>query len=129
MSSSAVVDLDAARMTQIITNLLNNAAKFTPEGGRITLEAFDEADAVLVRVRDEGIGIAPDVLPQVFELFAQGVATTPDQAQGGLGIGLSLVKRLVELHGGSVHADSAGPGCGATFTVRLPRNLPGALER
>ena len=118
--SSAVIDIDAARITQVITNLLNNAAKFTPEGGTILLEAFDEADAVLVHVRDEGIGIAPQMLPHVFELFAQGTATTPDQAQGGLGIGLSLVKRLVELHGGSVHAASAGLGHGATFTVRLP---------
>lgn len=119
--SSAVIDIDGARMTQVITNLLNNAAKFTPEGGTILLEAFDETDAVLVRVRDQGIGIAPQMLPHVFELFAQGAATTPDQAQGGLGIGLSLVRRLLELHGGSVEAASAGLGHGAAFTVRLPR--------
>lgn len=122
VSSSAVIDLDAARITQVLTNLLNNSAKFTPEGGRITLEAFDEANAVVVRVRDQGVGIPPEVLPRVFDLFAQGTATTADQAQAGLGIGLSLVKRLVELHGGSVQAESEGVGKGATFTVRLPRS-------
>ena len=129
VSSSAIVDIDAARITQVVTNLLNNAAKFTPEGGRIVLDAFDEADAVIVRVHDEGIGIAPEVLPRVFDLFAQGSSTTVDQAQGGLGIGLSLVKRLVEMHGGTVQARSEGLGKGACFAVHLPRGEPPASER
>ena len=121
VTSGAVIELDAARITQVITNLLNNAAKFSPEGGTIALEAFDEPDAVVVRVIDHGVGIAREMLPRVFDLFAQGSATTADQAQAGLGIGLSLVWRLVELHGGTVAADSAGPGHGSVFTVRLPR--------
>ena len=114
------VVVDPARLTQIVANLLNNAAKYTPPGGRISVSAHAEADWVDLAVIDDGMGIDAQLLPRVFDLFAQG-ATTLDRSQGGLGIGLSLVKRLVELHGGSVRADSAGPGRGATFTVRLPR--------
>ena len=110
---------DAARLSQVVGNLLNNAAKYTPEGGRIELAASREGGEAVIRVSDTGVGIAPDMLPRVFEIFTQ-VGRTIDRAQGGLGIGLSLVKRLVELHGGSVRAESPGPGQGSTFTVRLP---------
>jgi CheY-like chemotaxis protein/two-component sensor histidine kinase len=113
------VDGDHTRLVQAAANLLNNAAKYTSEGGeiRISLEAAD--DLALLRVRDNGIGIATDLLPDVFELFAQGQRSL-DRSQGGLGLGLALVKKLVELHGGSVAAASGGSGLGSEFTVRLP---------
>jgi PAS domain S-box-containing protein len=110
---------DRTRLVQVCTNLLNNAAKYTPPGGELLLEALVEDNAVLLRVRDNGIGIAPDLLPHMFDLFTQG-ERSPDRAQGGLGLGLALVKSLVELHGGSVSAYSAGPGQGSEFTLRLP---------
>jgi len=125
---SLVVDLpaqpvrlegDLTRLAQVISNLLNNAAKYTPPGGRISIDARMEGADVVVDVRDNGAGIAADALPQVFDLFSQ-VDSTRQHAQGGMGIGLWLVKKLVELHRGSVEARSAGPGQGSTFTVRLP---------
>jgi PAS domain S-box-containing protein len=113
------VDGDMTRLTQVVANLLNNAAKYTPAGGRITLATQLEAGDAVVRVSDTGIGIAADQLPRVFEMFTQ-VERSSARAQGGLGIGLALVKRLVGMHGGSVSAVSAGPGGGSRFEVRLP---------
>ncbi|HSR65024.1 MAG TPA: ATP-binding protein, partial [Xanthomonadaceae bacterium] len=101
-------------------NLLDNAAKYTPSGGRIELDAGIAGDVVRVCVRDTGVGIDPGLLPRLFDLFAQG-ERPPDRSQGGLGIGLALVRKLVELHGGTVRGDSAGAGSGSTFVVELPR--------
>jgi len=113
------LDGDPVRLAQVLSNLLNNAAKYTPEGGRIVLDAVVEEGCAVIRVRDSGIGIAPDLLPHVFDLFTQADRSLA-HAQGGLGIGLALVRKLVELHGGSVVAASAGLGRGSEFTVRLP---------
>jgi PAS domain S-box-containing protein len=114
-----VLDADPARLEQALGNLLANAAKYTHPGGTVAVTGRrDGADAV-VEVRDDGMGIAPDVLPRIFELFAQGERSL-DRAQGGLGIGLTLARRIVELHGGTLTARSEGLGKGATFTVRLP---------
>jgi CheY-like chemotaxis protein len=113
------VNADPTRLAQVIGNLLNNAAKFTETGGRIRLSVSRELNAGVVRVRDEGIGIAADMLPRIFELFTQAERTL-DRSQGGLGIGLTLVRHLVELHGGSVQAFSDGVGRGSEFVVRLP---------
>jgi len=115
------VDGDTVRLTQVFGNLLTNAAKYTPKGGsiRLTVDTEDDGSTVVVRVRDDGEGIAPDMLERVFELFTQ--AHTPgSRTQTGLGIGLALVRGLVEMHGGHVSAASDGPGKGAEFTVRLP---------
>jgi signal transduction histidine kinase/ActR/RegA family two-component response regulator len=117
---AAYVHGDAVRLVQIVTNLLNNAAKYTPQGGVIELELRPDADAVQLVVRDNGIGIDAALLPHVFDLFVQGERSF-DRAQGGLGIGLALVKSLVEQHGGCISAASRGPGAGSEFTVRLPR--------
>ena len=103
----------------MIANLLNNAAKYTEPGGRIALELDRHGAEAHVRVRDSGIGILPENMDKIFELFAQ-VDRKVDRAQGGLGIGLTLVQRLIRLHGGSVEVFSAGPGRGAEFLVRLP---------
>jgi PAS domain S-box-containing protein len=113
------LEADVTRMVQVLANLLNNAAKYTPAGGRVALSAWREDGHALVAVSDSGIGIPPDAIGSVFEMFTQ-VRGSLDRAQGGLGIGLSLVRRLVELHGGRVNALSAGRGHGSTFTVRLP---------
>jgi PAS domain S-box-containing protein len=113
------LDADLTRLAQVIMNLLNNAAKYSDRGGRIALIARRDADEVVVRVRDTGIGIAADQLPHVFEMFSQ-VDHSLEKSQGGLGIGLTLVRRLVELHGGTVEAFSQGIGAGAEFVVRLP---------
>jgi PAS domain S-box-containing protein len=110
---------DPIRIAQVIANLLNNAAKYTDPGGRIALRAGREGGEAVVRVRDTGAGIPADVLPHVFDLFTQAERTL-DRAQGGLGIGLTLVKSLVEQHGGRVEAFSGGPGHGSEFVVRLP---------
>jgi signal transduction histidine kinase len=110
---------DRVRLAQVFSNLLNNAAKFTPEGGRVEFAVGREGNEVVARVRDTGVGIAPEVLPRVFDLFTQ-LDRTMSRSQGGLGIGLALVRRLVELHGGTVSVASDGPGRGAEFTVRLP---------
>jgi signal transduction histidine kinase len=110
---------DFARLSQVVANLLNNASKYTPEGGRIRLATTAEQGVATITVADNGSGIDGELLPRVFELFVQGDRGL-DRAQGGLGIGLTLVKRLVELHQGEVEAASAGIGKGATFTVTLP---------
>src|SRR5207248_9508945 len=111
-------------------NLLSNAAKYTPSGGRVTLEAEVTGDGsnaggeVVVRVTDTGIGIRAEALPHLFDLFTQ-ADCVPGQLREGLGIGLTLVRRLVDLHGGRVSAASEGPGRGSTFTVTLPRSAAG----
>ncbi|MDB5889754.1 MAG: hybrid sensor histidine kinase/response regulator [Polaromonas sp.] len=110
---------DATRLTQAVSNLLNNAAKFTPEGGLITVSAALEQQELVIRVSDNGAGIDPTLLPHVFDLFIQG-ERTPDRSQGGLGLGLALVKNIVMLHGGKVHAQSDGTGKGSVFTLVLP---------
>jgi len=115
-----VVNGDLTRLTQVVLNLLNNAAKYTPEGGRIELTVRAERDEGVIQVKDNGLGIAPSLLERVFDLFAQGERTL-DRAEGGLGIGLTLARRLVALHGGTIRAESPGAGKGSTFTVRLPR--------
>jgi signal transduction histidine kinase len=114
------VDGDATRLEQVASNLIDNALKYTPAGGRIEVRTWTENGDVVLCVSDNGVGIAADLLPQVFDVFVQGTNTL-DRSQGGLGIGLSLVRRLAELHGGEVIADSKGPGAGSTFTMRLPR--------
>jgi signal transduction histidine kinase len=122
---------DPVRLTQVFTNLLNNALKFTPagKGVHVSVTRTDEDDppVVEVRVRDEGVGIPADKLGRLFELFYQ-VDSSLTRSHGGLGIGLALVRRLVELHGGGVAAYSAGPGLGSEFVVRLPVNAPAAAE-
>ena len=110
---------DPVRLAQVFSNLLNNAAKYTDKGGRIWLTVYREGMAVVIAVRDTGTGIPPDMLSHVFELFTQ-VPGNEGRAHGGLGIGLTLVKTLVEMHGGTVWASSAGPGKGSEFVVRLP---------
>jgi signal transduction histidine kinase/DNA-binding response OmpR family regulator len=110
---------DPARLTQVLGNLLNNASKYTPEGGRIDLVVGASQGEAAIVVRDNGAGIDPQLLPHVFDLFVQGERSL-DRAQGGLGVGLTLVKRLVEMHNGRVEASSAGIGQGATFKVVLP---------
>ncbi|HLJ97373.1 MAG TPA: PAS domain-containing protein [Gemmataceae bacterium] len=120
LSSTPVrVEGDPTRLTQVVLNLLSNAAKYTPEGGRIDLTVCLEPGEAVIRVRDNGVGIAPELLPKVFDMFTQAERTL-DRSQGGLGIGLTLVQRLVELHGGSVQASSDGLGRGSEFVVRLP---------
>ena len=113
------LNADAVRLTQVFSNLLNNAAKYTRPGGRIGLSARRENDFVTVSVKDSGSGIAPELLPQVFEIFTRG-DLPGTAAYSGLGIGLTLAKRLVEMHGGSIEAKSGGPGKGSEFIVRLP---------
>ncbi len=116
---AAWLNADPVRISQIISNLLNNAAKYTPEGGQLGLEAVLENNGVAITVRDNGIGIPPEMLPRIFELFTQ-VDNKLQQTQGGLGIGLALVRQLVGMHGGTIRAESAGLGKGSAFTVWLP---------
>jgi signal transduction histidine kinase len=111
---------DHQRLVQVLANLLNNAAKYTPTGGNIVLKVSAEEDYVLICVGDNGIGMPPEVVETAFELFAQ-AQRTPDRSEGGLGIGLALVKGIVELHGGTVTAHSDGPGRGSEFRVLLPQ--------
>jgi signal transduction histidine kinase/CheY-like chemotaxis protein len=113
------LEADAPRLTQVVSNLLNNAAKFTPRGGHITLRVEREGDEAVLRVRDTGIGIPPETLPLIFEMFTQADHTL-ERTRGGLGVGLTLVRRLVELHGGAVEASSEGRNLGAEFVIRLP---------
>jgi signal transduction histidine kinase len=120
--STALVDGDPVRLVQVVSNLLSNAIKYTPPGGRIDLEVGTHDDRGYIRVRDSGRGIAVELLPRVFDMFVQ-ERTTPDGA-GGLGLGLGLAKRLVELHNGTIRAHSDGAGQGATFEVILPRIEP-----
>jgi len=119
-AGEAWVDADPTRMEQIIGNLIDNALKYTPPGGSIVVEVRAEGEEVVLCVSDSGIGIAPDLVPYVFDLFVQG-ARTLERAQGGLGVGLALVKRLAGMHGGAVTVRSAGTGMGSSFEVRLPR--------
>jgi signal transduction histidine kinase len=119
----AWVDGDPTRLEQIASNLIDNALKYTPAGGRIDIAVAQEGADVVLRVSDSGVGIAPDLLPHVFDVFVQG-AISIDRSQGGLGIGLSLVRRLVELHGGTVSASSPGTSSGSTFEIRLPKVEP-----
>jgi PAS domain S-box-containing protein len=122
---SLMVDGDVTRLCQILANLLNNAAKYTPDGGRIAVLMERDGAHASITVRDSGIGIARDMLPRVFDMFSQ-VDRSMERSQGGLGIGLALVKRLVEMHGGSVRAASDGLDRGCTFVVRLPLIAPAA---
>lgn len=117
--TSIIIEADPARLRQVFVNLINNAAKYTPEGGNIWINGTVEGDEVVVHVRDTGVGIPHDVLPRIFELFTQ-VESSRSQSQGGMGIGLNLVKNLVTLHGGSVQVRSDGENKGSRFTVRLP---------
>jgi signal transduction histidine kinase len=114
------VDGDSARLTQVVSNLLTNAAKYTPSGGCIRVRGSLDGDTVVLSVQDDGMGISADALPHIFELFVQGRQTI-ERALGGLGLGLSIVRSLVEAHGGTVTAHSAGPDRGSEFIVRLPR--------
>jgi len=113
------VDADEVRLTQVVSNLLTNAARYTPSGGHVEVTARRDGDEVVLRVRDSGMGIGPALLPKLFEMFVQG-AQGRDRAAGGLGLGLALVRSLTTLHGGTVSAHSDGPGRGSEFVVRLP---------
>jgi signal transduction histidine kinase len=117
------VDADPVRLAQMLGNLLGNACKYTPDGGRIDVVVTADEGAVEVRVTDTGMGIEPDQIARLFELFQQGDAA-PGRAPGGLGVGLTVVRELAELHGGRVSASSPGPGRGASFAVALPRREP-----
>ena len=123
----AVVTGDPKRLVQVLANLLTNAAKYTPEGGRIAVALALDADEVRVSVSDNGIGIEASLLPHVFDLFTQ-AKRTPDRAHGGLGLGLALVRSMVALHGGRVEAHSQGLGLGSRFTVILPRRRGATLR-
>ena len=117
--SSLYVDVDTERLVQCLSNGLTNAAKYTPPGGEIQVETIDRDGEVTVKVRDNGVGISPELLPKVFDLFVQGDRAL-DRSQGGLGIGLSIVKRLIEMHEGTVRVTSGGERQGTTFEIRLP---------
>ena len=119
IEASLFMEADAQRLLQVVANLLTNALKFTPEDGSITVGAHRVDDSALVVVRDTGMGIAPDLLPRIFDRFQQGDSSTT-RTHAGLGLGLAIVKHLVEQHGGQVAAASAGPGHGSTFTITLP---------
>jgi len=127
-SEPLTVEGDPVRLTQVVANLLNNSAKYADTGGQIWLTARRDGDGVAISVRDTGAGIPPEMLSRVFDLFAQ-VDGHSGRAQGGLGIGLTLVKSLVEMHGGSVRAFSEGIGCGSEFIVRLPLTASHAAGR
>jgi PAS domain S-box-containing protein len=118
-TSGLEVEGDAVRLTQVVDNLLTNAARYTPPGGVVTVTGAREEDSVVLRVRDTGVGIDAALLPDLFDTFIQG-ARGPDRAEGGLGIGLSLVRTLTELHGGTATVHSDGPGKGSEFSIRLP---------
>jgi PAS domain S-box-containing protein len=122
------ISADETRVEQIVTNLVGNAIKFTPEGGRIIVQVASEGRDAVFRVQDTGVGIAGELLPRIFDVFVQGERGL-DRAVGGLGLGLALVRRLVEMHDGTVTAASEGPGQGATFTMRLPRIAPPSPAR
>ncbi len=116
-----LVDGDMTRLAQVVSNLINNAAKYTPEGGHVAVTVQPAGLQAEIVVSDNGLGIAPDMLPKVFDLFTQ-VDSSIDRSQGGLGVGLALVRKLVEMHGGLVIAQSDGPGAGSRFTIRLPQS-------
>jgi signal transduction histidine kinase len=121
---SVPLQADPLRLAQVFANLLTNAAKYTDRGGHIEVSAQREGGTVEVRVRDDGVGLSAEELERVFQRFAQ-VSGSLSRSQGGLGIGLSLVRSLVQMHGGTVHAESAGPGQGSVFVVRLPLRQEG----
>jgi signal transduction histidine kinase len=131
LQTPAFVLGDAARLVQCVANLLQNAAKYTPPGGLIQVQVAESGARVSIAVRDNGAGIAPALLPQLFELFVQSEDTLA-HSRGGLGIGLAIVKRIIEMHGGSVEAASDGDGAGSTFTIHLwrlePAQAPGGIE-
>src|SRR5215470_940857 len=128
-AESVGVSVDPTRLEQILVNLLTNAVKFTPVGRAIHVRVGAEADVAVCVVEDDGVGIAPEVLPRIFDLFFQGDRTAA-RSEGGLGIGLTLVKTLTELHGGTVEARTGGPGRGSTFVIRLPKvMLPSPAAR
>lgn len=126
-SETLFVDADATRLAQVFANLLNNAAKYTNNGGHIRVLVRRDGDSALVAVRDDGIGIPADMLPKVFDMFTQ-VDRSLEKAQGGLGIGLSIAKQLIEMHGGSIEANSAGLGRGSEFRVRLSLAQPSTMD-
>jgi signal transduction histidine kinase len=119
-----VIDADPARLSQVVANLLTNSAKYTETGGRVTVAADRDGDEIVLRVSDSGIGIAPEMLPYVFEMFAQ-ERQALDRTQGGLGLGLTIVRNLTQLHGGTARAHSDGRGKGSEFVIRLPAAGPG----
>jgi PAS domain S-box-containing protein len=127
-SEGLPVEADEVRLTQVVSNLLANAARYTHPGGRIEVTGAREGDSVVLHVRDNGMGIDPGLLPHVFEMFVQG-ARGPDRAEGGLGLGLSLVRTLTALHGGTVSGRSEGLGRGSEFTVRLPASVEPVKSR
>ena len=126
--SDLVIDADPARISQVVLNILNNAAKFTPAGGHIQLTAARAGDMAEIRVSDNGVGIPPEMLPRVFDMFTQ-VDGTLTRSRGGLGIGLGIVRTLVRMHGGTVAVHSDGPGRGSLFLVRLPLSSSDAAQR
>jgi signal transduction histidine kinase len=117
------VNADPTRLEQVVTNLLTNAAKYTDNGGQIWLSAMNDGRDVVITVKDTGVGIPPEKLPEMFDLFAQGDRTLA-RSEGGLGIGLTIVKKLVEAHGGVITAKSDGADMGSEFSVRLPAATP-----
>jgi PAS domain S-box-containing protein len=121
-----VVEGDPTRLAQVLLNLLNNAAKYTDPGGKISVMAAQEGEEAVFRVRDNGIGITPEILPHIFGMFTQ-AGRSEDRSQGGLGIGLALARGLVQLHGGTIEAHSEGSGRGSEFVVRLPLQIPPEL--
>ena len=128
-AESVGVNVDPTRLDQILVNLLTNAVKFTPVGRAIRVRVRAQGDIAVLVVEDEGIGITDEILPRIFDLFFQGERTAA-RSEGGLGIGLTLVKTLTELHGGSVEATTAGPGLGSTFVIRLPgASIPSTAAR
>jgi signal transduction histidine kinase len=116
------IDGDFRRLVQVFTNLLSNAAKYTPSGGHISVMVIPGDTTVAMHVQDDGSGIAPEMLPYIFDIFVQS-RDARGRSQGGLGIGLNLVRRMIELHGGTVSATSAGPGLGSEFVVELPLRM------
>ena len=122
-----MVDGDRIRLVQVVTNILNNAAKFTEPGGEIDIDAGERDGALEIRIRDSGVGISDDRLPRIFDLFFQS-DPSPDRSHGGLGVGLTLARRLVELHVGTLTAWSAGIGCGSEFRIALPRSVAGRVD-
>jgi signal transduction histidine kinase len=119
------VFVDPARIEQVVANLLTNAAKYTPDGGHICVRAKPDGDSAILAVRDNGIGITPEMLSRVFDLFVQGDASC-NRDEGGLGIGLALVRKISEMHGGSVRVESAGRNHGSEFVITLPLEQPAA---
>ena len=125
-AGSLPAQADPLRLEQIMANLLTNAAKYTDSGGQIWISADLEKDEIVIKVRDTGVGIPPEQLARMFDLFAQGDRSLA-RSEGGLGIGLTLARALAEMHGGSVSASSPGPGKGSEFVVRLPATEPASM--